>query len=162
MRWEDREESSNVEDRRGLPAGGGIAIGGGLGTLVMLLLVVLLGGNPQDLMNQVGGQLDAGPAATEERRVDPQQEPLRKFVAVVLKDTEDVWAELFKEQLGKNYVEPKLVLFTDSVRSACGMAGSQVGPFYCPGDSNVYLDLASLRSCKSNWEQKVIWRWHMW
>jgi hypothetical protein len=106
----------------------------------MLFLYMLMGANPQDLMREVpqATQVSAG---TPNRQVSPKEEALRKFVGVVLKDTEDVWTEVFKKQLGRSYVEPKLVLFTGAVKSACGTAGSQVGPFYCPGDSNVYLDL---------------------
>lgn len=143
MRWEGREESQNVEDRRGIPAASGVVAGGGVGMLVMLVLAMFLGMNPKQLMEQPGFQ-QGGPAQTG--GLDPAREkaeaPLRKFVGVVFRDTEDVWSKLFREQLGRTYQKPKLVIFTDQVRSACGMATSAAGPFYCPGDSNVYLDFA--------------------
>ncbi len=98
------------------------------------------GCEPQDLLREVP-QATQISAEAPARQASPKEEALRKFVGVVLKDTEDVWTDVFKKQLGRSYVEPKLVLFTGAVKSACGTAGSQVGPFYCPGDSNVYLDL---------------------
>ncbi len=153
MRWEGREQSSNVEDRRGMAmAAGGLVAGGGLGTIVLMLIMMFLGANPQQLMEQVGQQqeLNASHAKlTPENDVDA---PLVEFVSVVMKDTEDVWAKLFKEQLGARYQEPKLVLFKGEVRSACGQATAAVGPFYCPGDSNVYLDFDFFRELKSRFK----------
>jgi len=149
MKWEGREQSSNVEDRRGMSmAAGGLAVGGGLGTLVLLLIMMFLGANPAQLMEQVGQQK---PKPSVQAKIDPAQDrdaSLKEFVSVVMRDTEDVWGKLFREQLGARYQEPKLVLFSGEVRSACGSATASVGPFYCPGDSNVYLDFEFFRVLK--------------
>jgi predicted metalloprotease len=150
MKWEGREQSSNVEDRRGMSmAAGGLAVGGGLGTLVLILIMTFLGANPAQLMEQVGEQK---PKSSTQTKIDPAQDrdaPLKEFVSVVMRDTEDVWGKLFREQLNARYQEPKLVLFTGEVRSACGRATASVGPFYCPGDSNVYLDFEFFRVLKN-------------
>jgi hypothetical protein len=150
MKWEGREQSSNVEDRRGMSmAAGGIAVGGGIGTLVFILIMTFLGANPAQLMEQVGEQK---PKASTQTKIDPAQDrdaPLKEFVSVVMRDTEDVWGKLFREKLNARYQEPKLVLFTGEVRSACGRATASVGPFYCPGDSNVYLDFEFFRVLKN-------------
>lgn len=150
MKWEGREQSSNVEDRRGIGmAAGGLAVGGGLGTLVLILIMMFLGANPAQLMEQVGEQK---PQSSTQTKIDPAQDrdaPLKEFVSVVMRDTEDVWGRLFREQLGARYQEPKLILFTGEVRSACGRATASVGPFYCPGDSNVYLDFEFFRVLKN-------------
>ncbi len=136
MRWIGRRESSNVEDRRG----GGTSrkvVGGGVGTIFIVLIIYLLGGDPASFLNMQGGnQSSVGTYQGSE-----QDEKLAKFVAVVLGDTEDVWNKLFN-QAGKTYREPKLVLYSDAVQSACGYSGSATGPFYCPGDERVYLDLS--------------------
>ena len=154
MRWEGREQSTNVEDRRGAAmAAGGIVVGGGLGSLVLLLIIMFLGANPQQLMEQVGQQQEQ--AAGSRARITPENDvdaPLVEFVSVVMKDTEDVWGTLFREQLGARYQEPKLVVFKGQVRSACGEATAAVGPFYCPGDSNVYLDFDFFRELKQRFK----------
>jgi predicted metalloprotease len=150
MRWEGREQSSNVEDRRGMAmAAGGIVAGGGIGTLLLILIMTFLGANPAQLMEQVGQQQ---PQQSTRVAVDPKDDrdaPLKNFVSVVMRDTEDVWGKLFREKLGARYQEPKLVLFSGEVRSACGAATAAVGPFYCPGDSNVYLDFDFFRDLKN-------------
>lgn len=143
MRWEGRRESENVEDRRGRSGrGGGVVLGGGLGTLLLVVIVMLLGGDPRallDMSEQAGAPAPAG-------RVLPsaEDEKLKRMVGVVLADTEEVWEEEFRA-MGKVYEKPKLVLFTDGVRSGCGFADSQVGPFYCPADRTIYLDLSFFR-----------------
>lgn len=139
MLWRGQRQSDNVEDRRGI-GGGGLAIGGGLGGIVLLVIALLLGADPRQLLQQSPG--DAPAAGTQNSRaLNPQEEELKQFSATVLASTEDVWDDLFRQQ-GERYRKPTLVLFTDQVRSSCGEAGAAVGPFYCPGDEKLYLDLA--------------------
>jgi hypothetical protein len=140
MRIEGREESENVEDRRGMSRGG-MAIGGGLGGVVVLVIALLLGADPGQLLEQSRG--GGGPAAGTQssRPSSPQEEELKQFSATVLASTEDVWADIFQQQ-GERYRKPTLVLFSGQVDSACGVAGAAVGPFYCPGDQKLYLDLS--------------------
>ena len=137
MRWRGQRESTNVEDRRGarIP-GGGLAIGGGAG-LVVLVIALLLGADPRDLLQQAD---TGGPAESVERVPNPQEDELAHFVGVVLAETEDVWQAQF-QQMGRQYREPTLVLFTRRVDSACGLASAAVGPFYCPADEKLYIDL---------------------
>lgn len=138
MKWKGRAGSSNVEDRRGMGGGKAIAgVGGGLG-LIIVLIVTLLGGNPEDLMGNLGMGEQSSSVPYEE---SAQEKELSEFVSVVLADTEKVWTEIFQEN-GLKYVEPTLVLYTGSVNSACGTAGASVGPFYCPGDQKLYIDLS--------------------
>jgi len=141
MRWQDREESSNVEDRRGMsPKGKGIA-GGGIGVLVIALIVMVMGGDPTQLLNAAGQAQEQGsPGRTAP--MSPEEEELKKLVGVTLKDTEVVWNEILPAQAGRQYEEPKLVVFSDSVESACGYAESAMGPFYCGNDRQVYIDLS--------------------
>ena len=149
MRWIGDRESENIEDRRG---GGGmpIAVGGigGLGAIIILVIGLFLGIDPSALLALLSGD-QAQPQQTDTQTVDarPSQRPeaaqdrTRQFVAVVLADTEDVWRQVF-ESSGKTYVEPKLVLYTSQIASACGLASAASGPFYCPNDQKVYLDLS--------------------
>ena len=138
MRWRGERQSTNIEDRRGMSAGR-VAVGGGLGTIVILVLALLFGVNPQTLLEQLPGEQQ--PGVQTSRPQNPQEEELRQFVAVVLGKSEDVWTDVFQKN-GRQYRKPTLVLFTDQVRSACGIAGAAVGPFYCPADEKVYIDLA--------------------
>ncbi len=138
MRWIGRRQSDNIEDRRG--ATPGRLVGGGIGTLVIVAVVWLLGGNPADVLNSV--QPQGGDQSTvSDYQASPEEKSLSEFVGVVLGDTEDVWKKLFK-QGGRIYQVPKLVLFNGQVESACGSASTASGPFYCPGDKRVYIDLA--------------------
>jgi predicted metalloprotease len=146
MRIEGREESENVEDRRGASPGG-IAITGGAGTLLLMLIVWLLGGNPMQLLQQLPQQQGQVGQQVPGGAVPPGQEELKHFVGVVLHDTEVVWDELFRQQ-GAAYRHPKLVLFNGRVDSACGLTSAAVGPFYCPEDERVYLDLGFYRELK--------------
>ena len=145
MRWREGRQSSNIEDRRGL-GGGGIAIGG-LGGIVILILALLFGADPRQLLEQMPSE-STNPATGASRSANPEEEELRQFTAAVLGDTEDVWNEIFR-QMRSQYREPTLVLFTDQVRSACGVAGAAVGPFYCPGDQKVYLDLSFFKDLQT-------------
>ncbi|WP_409303418.1 neutral zinc metallopeptidase [Peribacillus sp. SCS-155] len=138
MQWRGRRGSSNVEDRRGMGGGGKMAMGGGIGGIVILLLVTLLGGDPTDLLNSMTSTGSDNPSPYQETA---QEKELSEFVSVVLADTEEVWTDIFKQE-GLEYTKPTLVLYTDSVQSACGVAGSAVGPFYCPGDQKLYIDLS--------------------
>jgi len=136
MRWKGRRQSDNVEDRRGMSPGKGI-VGGGMGLLIVIGLVMCMGGDPTPLIQQI----DIGALGGEDAPLSAEQEEQAKFISVVLADTEDVWKVLFQD-MGRRYVEPKLVLFSGNVRSACGFASAAMGPFYCPGDSKVYIDLS--------------------
>jgi predicted metalloprotease len=135
MRWRGRSGSGNVEDRRGLGRGG-LAVGGGIGGLILAALYVLMGGD----LSQMPTFQDETSSAVQ-APLDPAEEEKKQFVSVVLKDTEDVWNELFRRQ-GQDYQEPRMVLYTEAVSSACGYGASAMGPFYCPGDAQVYLDLS--------------------
>ncbi|MCB1130667.1 MAG: zinc metallopeptidase [Verrucomicrobiae bacterium] len=144
MRWEGRRQSENVEDRRGQGGGrGGLVLGGGLGTLILIVVVMLLGGDPRQFLDMAG----QAQAPAEQYQPTQEDEQAAAFVKTILADTEDVWHEEFR-RMGREYVEPKLVLFTESVRSGCGFASSQVGPFYCPADQTVYVDLSFFNEMK--------------
>ncbi|MFD0050698.1 neutral zinc metallopeptidase [Actinomycetes bacterium NPDC127524] len=147
MKWKGRRESSNVEDRRGM--GGKTLVGGGIGGIVILLLVTLLGGNPSDLLNGMINAPESGTNAPYEESA--QEKELSQFVSVVLADTEDVWTDVFKKE-GLTYKKPTLVLYSGSVDSACGTAGSAVGPFYCPGDQKLYIDLSFYEELKQKFK----------
>jgi predicted metalloprotease len=140
MRWKGRRESTNVEDRRSLSKGG-VAVGGGAGALLLVVVLALLTGqDPGALLQEM--QPEQPPAAAPgEAGADGVDDEAKQFVSVVLADTEDVWKEQF-QQLGREYEEPVLVLFKGRVESACGLASAAVGPFYCPGDHKLYIDLA--------------------
>jgi len=144
MKWLGGRESSNVDDRRGMSTGGGVAIGGGLIGVIYLIFQLLTGsGGGSDSPMQYPGQ---GVEMTQEQKAADDQRA--KFVKVVLGYTEDVWGELFRQQ-GQQYQEPTLVLFRNSVQSACGFASSASGPFYCPSDQEVYIDLSFYEELQS-------------
>lgn len=138
MLWKGRRGSSNVDDRRGI-SGGGLAAGGGIAGLIIYLLYTFLGGSggnaPEIPQIMPGTQTEMSPA---EKAADDER---AEFVKVVLADTEDVWNKLFADQ-GEDYREPTLVLFREAVQSACGNASAAMGPFYCPSDQQVYIDLS--------------------
>jgi predicted metalloprotease len=137
MRIEGQRESSNVEDRRGMRPGMMVG-GGGILSLIVVVVALFLGVDPRPLLQQTqqqGQVQQQGPIQST-----PEEEALKKFVSVVLADTEDVWGKLFSSA-GKQYQQPTLVLFRGAVQSACGGASSAVGPFYCPADQKLYIDL---------------------
>jgi predicted metalloprotease len=141
MRWQDERRSENVEDRRGFPVRGA-AVGGG--AIILAIVATLLGAPPALVRALLGGGTDDGTATQQPRPVDPAENERVDFVRAVLGSTEDVWSAVLPAS-GARYVAPKLVLFSDSVESACGLAGAATGPFYCPPDRQVYLDLSFLR-----------------
>jgi hypothetical protein len=136
MRWQGRRESGNVEDRRGSSRGGLIA-GGGIGGIVIALLIYFLGGDPSQVMNMQ----QSAPQQQQSPEQQAKDDQAASFVKVVLAETEDVWNRIFTE-MNQQYREPKMVLFTGLVESACGNASSASGPFYCPADEKVYIDLS--------------------
>jgi uncharacterized protein len=141
MRWQGRAASENVEDRRAL-GGRGLALGGGggLALLVVLLVAMFFGINPLHLIQIAQQQQPNIPGGGIQAPADPAEEDLKQFVSVVLRDTEDVWERLFR-QAGRSYEKPRLVLFSGQVDSACGFGASASGPFYCPRDEQIYIDL---------------------
>lgn len=156
MLWKGRRESGNVEDMRGRSAGPGtmrLAGGGGAVTIVIIVIALLMGKNPLALLDQLntggGGFGESAQVQQADQPIDPKQQPLKDFVSVVLADTEDVWGALFQQQFNRAYPQPKLVLFSGAVQSACGSASSASGPFYCPGDQKLYIDLTFYEELKS-------------
>jgi len=143
VEWRGQRESDNVEDRRGAPLGRTAVVGGGVGTVVLALLYMFLGGDPRDVLEGIQPQpaadapRDDAPRAVQESE---RERDARHFVAVVLAETEDVWRAEFRGR-GAEYAEPHLVLYRGEVASACGEAAAAMGPFYCPGDVRVFLDL---------------------
>ncbi len=141
MRWRGERQSDNVEDLRGRSVSRGVKVGGisGLGLVALVVVSMFFGIDPTVLL-QIGQDMQAPSVATEQSVRREANDDMRNFVAVVLAETEDVWKDTF-QNAGRTYQEPKLVLFSGAVESACGMAESAVGPFYCPADHKVYLDL---------------------
>jgi predicted metalloprotease len=138
MLWENGRRSENIEDRRGIRMPGGI-LGGGVGVVVIALIAMFFGVDPRVIL-QEAGQIQAPSGQQQVVPIDPAQDKLKDFVSVVLADTEDTWGDIF-QRAGAHYEMPRLVLFSGAVRSACGLAQSAVGPFYCAGDQKVYIDL---------------------
>lgn len=150
MRWEQGRRSDNVEDRRGM--GAPAMVGGGVGLVGVILAVVvaLMGGDPMIVLEQMGGSGALGPGpvvVSQPKAPSPEQDRLADFVSVVLADTEDTWSQEFRRQGGR-YTPPKLVIFDGTVSSACGLAQAAMGPFYCPNDQKVYVDLAFYRQLR--------------
>lgn len=142
MRWKNRRRSTNVEDRRGMRSRGA-KVGGGLGAVILVVLYLVFGGKTDDIPQ--GIQSYQTNETSSVRTLSPAEKEIGDFVSVVLADTEDVWHMLFRQE-GLKYREPKLVLFSDATQSACGFAQSATGPFYCPADEIVYIDLDFLQA----------------
>ena len=139
MRWERGRRSDNIEDRRGMRVSGRGLAGGGIGAIVLALVAMYFGVDPAVVLNQTG---NLTPAQQEQQATfSPEEERLKEFMSVVLADTEDVWGTLFQAS-GQRYQRPKLVLFSGAVESACGFAEAAMGPFYCPADQKLYLDMS--------------------
>lgn len=145
MRWQGKEGSQNVDDRRGKAVTRGAA-GVGIGTIIIALIYMLMGQDPQQIINQAQQQQ---PQYEQQAQAGGQDDELKQFVSVVLKQTEDVWNKLFVEQVGKRYEEPILVIYSGKVSSACGYASAATGPFYCPGDNKLYIDLSFYQELKT-------------
>ncbi|MEL6639519.1 MAG: neutral zinc metallopeptidase [Bacteroidota bacterium] len=149
MRWQGRKKSTNIEDRR--RGGGAVRTGAGvsIGAIVIYLLVTLLGGDGSQVLSQLGQDGASTTAPAPGGTAQGGEDELAEFVSVVLKDTEDIWDVLFREQLQRSYDEPVLVLFSQQVQSRCGTASSATGPFYCPGDEKLYIDLSFYQELKN-------------
>lgn len=147
MKWSGRRQSSNMEDRRGV-SGGKVAAGGGIIGIIFLIINALSGGDSGELLNSVQQQLEQGNQTEQPIELTAEDKKMGEFVSTVLADTEDVWGKIFREN-GGTYKEPRLVLFRDGVKTACGGASSASGPFYCPTDQTVYMDLAFFDELKN-------------
>ncbi len=147
MKWSGRRQSNNMEDRRGV-SGGKLAAGGGIIGIIFLIINALSGGDSGELLNSVQQQLEQGNQTEQTIELTAEDKKMGEFVSTVLADTEDVWGKIFREN-GATYKEPRLVLFRDGVKTACGGASSASGPFYCPTDQTVYMDLAFFDELKN-------------
>ena len=155
MKWQGRRQSDNVEDRRGMSSGGKVVAGGGILGIIILLIQVFGGDTGQSLapvleqMNQSGASQE-----TVQRELTPEEEALGQFTATVLADTEDIWTQVFNDNQLGYYEKPKMVLFTDAVQTACGSATAASGPFYCPADKKVYMDLRFFEELRTRFGAK--------
>ncbi|NPA68886.1 MAG: metalloprotease [Chlorobi bacterium] len=151
MKWKGRQTSSNVEDRRGMSRGtksvGGIGV---TGIIIAIVYTLITGQDPSVILQQTSGVRQQSQQGYNSAAAGENEE-IAQFSKVVLKDTEDVWAKLFKEQLGKTYIPPKMVVFNGYTTGACGIAGKSTGPYYCPADRKVYMDLNFLRDLGRNY-----------
>ncbi len=140
MRWRGGRRSSNIEDRRGSRTAPRL-VGGGIGTIVLVMVAMYFGVDPTPLMQGMQSSQSASTSGTQPSAEDLKNDPLADMVSVVIADTEDVWRELFARQ-GRRYEEPVLVMFTGATQSACGLGQAAMGPFYCPADKKAYIDLS--------------------
>ena len=151
MKWTN-DRSDNVEDRRGKGGGRGMMIGGGLGTVVIALIVMFLGGDPSAVLNNSG--VMQGQAQTEQRQLTEEELKTYEFVRMVTAETEETWTEVFEEH-GLEYRKPKVVMFEQVTQSGCGTAQAAMGPFYCPADETIYMDMSFFNELQSKYGAKV-------
>lgn len=151
MKWLGRRQSDNMEDRRGM-SGGKLVAGGGIIGVIILVINMFMGGDNSAVINDITNQIKQG-SETKNTELSARDKEMGEFVATVLADTEDVWTKIFQEN-GMTYEKPKLVLFRDAVQTACGGASSASGPFYCPSDQKVYMDLAFFDELQSRFGAK--------
>ena len=151
MKWTN-DRSDNVEDRRGKGGGRGMMIGGGLGTIVMVLVVMFLGGDPSTVLNNSG--VMQGQAQTEQRQLTEEELKTYEFVRMVTAETEETWTKIFQEH-GLEYRKPKVVMFEQVTQSGCGTAQAAMGPFYCPADETIYMDMSFFNELQSKYGAKV-------
>ncbi|MCX8522517.1 neutral zinc metallopeptidase [Chryseobacterium formosus] len=150
MKWtEDR--STNVDDRRGSGGGGGAIVGGGLGTIIIAAIVFFLGGDPSAILSSGGG---SAPRQTEKRELSQGELQIGEFVKMITAENEQTWAQIFKDN-GMQYRPAKVVLFESATNSSCGTAQSAMGPFYCPADESVYMDMSFFKELQKNFGAKV-------
>jgi predicted metalloprotease len=154
MKWQGRRQSDNVEDRRGMSSGGKVVAGGGI-IGIIILLVNLFGGENAQMITPVLEQMNQQQSSvpTEQRALTEEEKVLGEFVSTMFADNEDTWEKIFAEN-NLQYRQPKMVLFTDAVETACGSATAASGPFYCPGDEKVYMDLAFFNELQTRFGAK--------
>lgn len=150
MKW-TKDRSDMVDDRRGSGGGGGLIVGGGLGTLIIAAIVFFLGGDPSAIL---GTAVNSSQQTTEQRQLNPQELQVREFVEMVTAETEQTWTEIF-QQNGMTYRKPHIVLFEDVTRSGCGTAQAAMGPFYCPADETIYMDMSFFKELQQRFGAQV-------
>ncbi len=153
MKWQGRRQSGNLEDRRGMSTTGKVAIGGGAIGILFMLVQLFMGGDSADILNTLSQQMQQPQQTQEARELTPQEKLVGEFVSTVLASTEDTWGQIF-QQNGRTYTEPKMVLFTDATTSGCGGANASTGPFYCPVDQTLYMDIAFLNVLRDRFGAK--------
>lgn len=153
MKWEGRRQSENVEDRRGMGTTGKVVAGSGAIGIIFLLIQLFLGGDNQQIIQQLENQMSQSSSTQPTQELNEEEKVVGQFVSTVLADTEDIWSQLFREK-GLQYREPKMVLFKEVTRSACGGASGSTGPFYCPGDETVYMDMSFFNTLRQRFGAK--------
>ncbi|HQU94743.1 MAG: zinc metallopeptidase [Saprospiraceae bacterium] len=153
MKWQGRRQSDNLEDRRGMSTTGKVAIGGGAIGILFMLVQLFMGGDSADILNTLSQQMQQPQQTQEARELTPQEKLVGEFVSTVLASTEDTWGQIFRQN-GRTYTEPKMVLFTDATTSGCGGANASTGPFYCPVDQTLYMDIAFLNVLRDRFGAK--------